>query len=99
MKMNSRKPPYRLPTDSVPFQRAMKALDDSGIIYYRPTDFLLKAGHWNYYPDRQSLQEDGRKKLPAAQSVERFIERILAEAEAASRIAREYNKNRPLKRE
>lgn len=99
MKEKSRKPPYRLKTDSVAFQRAMDALDASGLTYYRPTDYLLKAGLWNYYPNKGTLQEDGRKKLSTPQTVGQFVQRLVAEARVAAKIAQEENKTRPGKRE
>jgi hypothetical protein len=76
MKVKSRAKPQAFPTDSILFRRAMARLEASGMVYHRPTGYLLKVAHWNYYPDSQTLQRDGDKKIPEPQSLDRFIERL-----------------------
>src|SRR5690349_21839026 len=76
MKVKSRAKPQALPTDSVVFRKAMARLEASGMIYLRPTQFLLKVAHWNYYPDTQTLQRDGEKKMPTPHTLDQFMDRL-----------------------
>lgn len=60
-KIRSRTAPLRRPGDSLEMSAAITYLKDKGVRFIRPTDFQLKIGHVNFYPNTGTIQLDGCK--------------------------------------
>lgn len=56
--------PPVMPGDSARFREAVSWCQDNGITFERVSERQIKVQHLNYYPDRETVQFDGRTKIP-----------------------------------
>jgi hypothetical protein len=59
---NTRAQPARRPTDSMAMREAIDWLCNAGIPFIRPTDWQLKIGPLNFYPDKGTIHRDGNRR-------------------------------------
>ena len=65
-----------LPNDKAAMVDAIKALQDAGIRFERPTIHQLKVDSWNFYPARGTIFRDGAEKAERDTGVASFIARV-----------------------
>ena len=58
-KIRSRTAPLRRGGDSPEMRAAIDQLESQGVRFIRPTQFQLKIGDINFYPDTGTIQLDG----------------------------------------
>lgn len=56
--------PLRTDTDTPEMRDAVEWCVANNISFERKSQYQIKVGHLNYYPDRETIQFDGKKKLP-----------------------------------
>jgi hypothetical protein len=95
MKLSKTLNPLRRPSDSSKMQQAIEWLENQGYSFSRPTEWQLKIGLFNFYPDRGTILRDGdrhshpRRGLSALQELlERSRERPTSTFDMALEPAR-----------
>lgn len=56
--------PLKTDTDTAKMRETVDWCSANSINFKRVSQYQIKVGHLNYYPDRETIQFDGKPKLP-----------------------------------
>jgi hypothetical protein len=69
--------PLRQPMDSAKMQQAIDWLEEQGYPVSRPTEWQLKIGPFNFYPDKGTILRDGDRQPHSGRGLA-ALEKLLA---------------------